>query len=35
LSYTSGYFGDGGGLMNYFPRMALNQDPPDISLPSN
>jgi hypothetical protein len=26
------YFGDG-GLINYLPRLALNLDPPDLSLP--
>jgi hypothetical protein len=36
--FCSGNFGDGrggGGLMNYLPRLALNQDPPDLSLPSS
>jgi hypothetical protein len=23
------------GLMNYFPSLALNHDPPDLSLPSS
>jgi hypothetical protein len=23
------------GLMNYFPRLVLNHDPPDVSLPSS
>jgi hypothetical protein len=30
----SGYFGNG-GLLNYLPGLALNCDPPDLSLPSN
>jgi hypothetical protein len=39
LNYTSspfysGYFRDG-GLMNYLPGLALNLDPPDLSLPSS
>jgi hypothetical protein len=38
LSHTSspfccGYFGDG-SLMNHLPRLALNLDPPDLSLSS-
>jgi hypothetical protein len=38
LSHTSspfycGYFGDG-SLSNYLPMLALNHDPPDLSLPS-
>jgi hypothetical protein len=31
----SGYFGDGGGLMNCLPGLALNLDLPDLSLPSS
>jgi hypothetical protein len=31
--FCSGYFGDG-NLENYLPRLALNHDPPDLSLPS-
>jgi hypothetical protein len=30
-SFYSGYFGDG-GLMNSLPEMALNLNPPDLSL---
>jgi hypothetical protein len=30
----SGYLGDG-GLMNYLSRLALNCDPPDLTLPSS
>jgi hypothetical protein len=33
--FSSGYFGDGGGLMNYLPLLALNPDPLDFSLPSS
>jgi hypothetical protein len=33
-SFSSGYFGDG-GLMDYLPRLALNHDSPDLSLPSS
>jgi hypothetical protein len=29
--FFSGYFGDG-GLMNYLPKLALNHDPPKLSL---
>jgi hypothetical protein len=32
--FWSFYFEDG-GLKNYFPRLALNHDPPDLSLPSS
>jgi hypothetical protein len=32
--FWSGYFGDG-GLTNSLPRVALNHDPPDLSLPSS
>jgi hypothetical protein len=28
------FFRDG-GLMNYFPRLALNFDPPNLKLPSS
>jgi hypothetical protein len=33
--FYSGYFGDGGGsgLRNYLPGLALNHDPPNLSLP--
>jgi hypothetical protein len=31
--FCSGYFGDG-GVLNYFPGLALNCDPLDLSLPS-
>jgi hypothetical protein len=34
LPFCSGYFG-GRGLANYLPRLALNCDPPDLSLPSS
>jgi hypothetical protein len=30
--FCSGYFGDG-GLLNYLSGLALNHDPPDLSLP--
>jgi hypothetical protein len=29
------YFGDGGGLKNYLPKLASNHDPPNLSLPSS
>jgi hypothetical protein len=32
--FSSGYFGDG-GLVNYLPKLALNLDPPDLSLQSS
>jgi hypothetical protein len=35
LSLFYCYFGDGGCLSNYLPRLALNFDPPDLSLPSS
>jgi hypothetical protein len=36
--FCSGYFlemGGGSGLKNYLPRLALNCDPPNLSLPSS
>jgi hypothetical protein len=35
--FCSGYFGDGwGGVINYFPGMASNLDPPnDLCFPSS
>jgi hypothetical protein len=34
LCHSSCYFGDG-GLMNYLPGLALNYNPPDLSLSSS
>jgi hypothetical protein len=33
-TFHFGYFGNG-GLMNYLLGMALNHDPPNLSLPSS
>jgi hypothetical protein len=33
--FCSGYFGDGGGLMKFLPRLASSHDPPNLSLPSS
>jgi hypothetical protein len=35
MLFSSYYFGDGGGHMNYLPGLASNFDPPDLSLPSS
>jgi hypothetical protein len=32
--FCSGYFGDR-GLTNFLPRLALNHDPPNLSLPNS
>jgi hypothetical protein len=33
--FCSGYYFGDGGLVNCFSELALNQDPPDLSLPSS